>query len=301
MKKIVALLLVVIIALSLCACGAATSPTATPTAETTAEPTAETTAETTAVPTVEVTAAPAADIAGVKTVTPGCLTIGTSADFAPYEFHVMKDGQDTIVGFDISLAQAIADYLGLKLVIKDMDFNSLLLELQNGTIDMAIAGFSVDPDRAKVVDFTDVYYTGGQSFVIQTKDADLYKSFADFKGLPVAAQTGSIQADLLTKDCPDSNQVLEASMNNIILELASGKIKGAFVETVVAQNYIKNYPTLQIAWDVPYDSDGSAACVAKGNTALKDAANAVISQVTANGDMGQWVVDATNLSSQVMS
>ena len=74
-------------------------------------------------------------------------------------------------------------------------------------------------------------------------------------------------------------------MNDIILELASGKIQGAFVETVVAQNYIQNYPSLQIAWDVPYDSAGSAACVAKGNTALKDAANAVIAQVTANGSM----------------
>jgi ABC-type amino acid transport substrate-binding protein len=296
MKKIGTFLLILAIMLSLCACGASTGTTASPTATATTEPTAAASAT----PVPKVTAAPAADIADVKTITAGCLTIGTSADFAPYEFHVMENGQDTIVGFDISLAQAIADYLGLKLVIKDMDFNSLLLELQNGTIDMAIAGFSVDEERAKVVDFTDVYYTGGQSFVIQSKNADLYKSFADFKGLSVAAQTGTIQADLLAQDCPDANQVLEANMNDIILELASGKIQGAFVETVVAQNYIKNYPTLQIAWDVPYDSAGSAACVAKGNTALQNAANAVIAQVTANGSMDQWVVDATNLSSQAM-
>ncbi len=237
----------------------------------------------------------------ITTVAEGYLTMATSADFAPYEFHIMKDGKDTIVGFDVALGQAIADYLGLELVIKDMGFDSLIQEVQNGTVDISIAGFSVDPERAEAIDFTDIYYTGGQSFVILAEDADLYKSYADFKGLAVGAQTGTIQADLLAENISDANPILLTNMNDIVLQLMNNKIEGAFIETVVAENYIKSYPELQIAWEVPYDSAGSAAVVQKGNTALLDAANTVIAQVLADGSMGEWVTEANELSSQSIS
>lgn len=303
MKKILALMLAFAMLFALCACGqSATTATAAPTdtqAPATEAPETEAPATETPADAAEVTPLPEAP--EITTVTPGTLTVATSADFSPYEFHIMKDGQDTIVGFDMALAQAIADYLGLELVIKDMDFDSIITEVQMGTVDMALAGFSVQPERAEVIDFTDVYYTGGQSFVYLAKNADKYKSYDDLKGLGVAAQAGTIQADLLTENCPDSQQVLLADMNDIIMELLAGKVEGAFVETVVAQNYIKNYPDLQIAWDVPYDSTGSAAVVQKGNDALREAANNVISYVTANGDFGTWVEEAMDLSDQAAS
>jgi len=233
----------------------------------------------------------------VTTINPGVLTVCTSADFAPYEFHIIdENGEDKIVGFDIALAQAIADYLGLTLEIKDMSFDSLIMEVVNGTADLSIAGFSPDPERAEVVDFSDIYYEGGQSFVVLAADADKYTSYADFAGLPVAAQTGSIQADLLAENAPDANAVLLANIGDIILEVLNGKAVGCFMETVVAESYIAQYPELMILWDVEYDVEGSAVVVGKGNQAMLDAVNAVIAAALEDGSMGEWVAEANALS-----
>ena len=274
MKKLLAMLLALVMVLALAACGAADEAADDAAAD---------------------------DAAEFVPVTEGCLTMATSADFAPYEFHVLnEEGQDEIVGFDIALGQAIADKLGLELVIKDMDFDSLIMEVQNGSVDISIAGFSVDPERDEVIDFSDVYYTGGQSFVILAEDADLYTEYADFAGLAVAAQTGTIQADLLMANIPDANQVLLANMNDIILQLVNNKVEGAFVETVVAENYIGTYPELQIAWEVEDDSEGSAAVVAEGNTALLEIVNEVIAEAMADGSMDQWVADAIGMADQAV-
>ena len=89
----------------------------------------------------------------------GELVVGTSADYPPYEFHTEIDGKDTIVGFDISIAQAFADELGVELKLVDMAFESLLISLQNGDFDLVMAGLTPDEKRAKTVDFTDVFST----------------------------------------------------------------------------------------------------------------------------------------------
>lgn len=77
--------------------------------------------------------------------------MGTSADFAPYEFHILDNGVDKIVGFDVALGQAIADELGVEFEVKDISFDSILMELNAGTIDLGIAGFSPTPERMAVL------------------------------------------------------------------------------------------------------------------------------------------------------
>ena len=89
------------------------------------------------------------EAAEIKTITPGKLTVGTSPDFAPYEFyHISEDGTPELAGFDVALAQRIADDLGLELQLVPMDFDGILMELQNGNIDLGISGFSPSPERA---------------------------------------------------------------------------------------------------------------------------------------------------------
>ena len=81
-----------------------------------------------------------------NTVTPGVLTVATSPDFAPYEFYMVDDaGEYQLVGFDIALAQYIADYLGLQLEVIPMDFDGTLAELAAKTVDLSMAGYSPDP------------------------------------------------------------------------------------------------------------------------------------------------------------
>ena len=282
MKKLLALTLSILMVATMAACGGDTAPSSSAPASDASSASSE-------------SASPAQPAApAVKTVSDGKLTIGTSADFAPYEFHVMQDGKDTIVGFDIALAQAIADDLGLTLEIKDIAFDSILMELNAGTIDLGIAGFSPDPERAKSVDFSNIYYTGGQSMMINKKDADKFKSYTDLnsKDFTVGAQTGSIQEGLAKTLTPDANYLGLQAVPNVIMDLVAGKTNAAYIETVVAETYAKTQQDVMVLCEVPYEAEGSAVALKKGNADLLAAVNKTIDKLVADGTIGQFVADA---------
>ena len=233
--------------------------------------------------------------AEINTVSKGTLTVATSPDFAPYEFYsIADDGTPTLAGFDMSLAKYIADYLGLKLEVIPMDFDGTLMEVQNKNVDLGIAGYSPDPSRAEIMEFSSIYYEGGQSFVTTKDNASKFKSLEDTnnKNVSVAAQVGSIQMDLAAKYSPNADIVALSKVTDIIAELITGKISGAYIETVVASAYQKNYPSLELVLDVPYDTEGSAIGVSKGNLALLEGVNRAIAQALSDGSMNAFVAEA---------
>ena len=279
MKKLFALLLTLAMVLSLAACGSKKeeAPAETP-AETPAEEPAEAT---------------------ITTVTEGKLTVATSPDFAPYEFYAIgEDGTPTLAGFDMALAQYIADYIGLELEVIPMDFDGVLTELATKTVDLGMAGLSPDPKRADVMDFSDLYYKGGQSFVCVKGNADKFTSLEDTNNpeYSIGAQTGSIQMDLANENSPDADIIALPKVTDLISELLAGKLDGAYIETDVAKSYQKNYPELEIVLDVPYDSEGSAIGVSKGNEALLAAVNEAIAAALADGSMENFIAEAAELA-----
>ena len=273
MKKFLALMLALMMALSLVACG------------NDAPPADDGAADDGAV--VENT---------YNTITPGVLTVATSPDFAPYEFYVVdENGEYQLAGFDMALAQYIADYLGLKLEVIPMDFDGTLAELAAKTVDLGMAGYSPDPARMDKMDFSDLYYLGGQAFVTVKDKADMFTSLEDTNKaeLTIGAQNGSIQMDLANENSPEADIVALTKVTDIIAELIAGKLDGAYIETVVAETYAINYPELAIVLDVPYeDAEGSAVGVSKGNTALLDGVNAAIAAALADGSMDKFVAEA---------
>ncbi len=239
-----------------------------------------------------------AEDASFNTVAEGKLTIGTSPDFAPYEFyHIDENGTPQLAGFDIALAQRIADDLGLELKVVPIDFGGILTELQSGNIDLGISGFSPTPERAETFDFSDLYYTGGQAFCVAMENKDAFSSYEDFAGLSVGAQTGSIQYGLAEENTPDANIVGLTKVTDIVMELINGTLDGAFIEKDVALQYAKNYPDLCVLWDVEFDSEGSAIALKKGNEGLLDAVNGVIAQALEDGSMGEYIEEAQALAS----
>ena len=231
----------------------------------------------------------------IKTVSSGTLTVATSPDFAPYEFYsIADDGTPALAGFDMSLAKYIADYLGLKLEVIPMDFDGTLMEVQNKNVDLGIAGYSPDPSRAEIMEFSNIYYEGGQSFVTTKANAGKFKSLEDTnkKEYSIAAQVGSIQMDLAAKNSPNADIIALSKVTDIIAELITGKISGAYIETVVAKAYQKNYPDLELVLDVPYESEGSAIGVSKGNLALLEGVNRAIAQALSDGSMNAFVAEA---------
>ena len=236
----------------------------------------------------------------IETVNGGKLTMVTSPDFAPYEFYALDENDNpTLAGFDIALAQYIADKLELELEIIPMDFKGTITELAAKKADIGMSGYSPDPDREDAMDFSDVYYEGGQSFVTVQANKDLFPDLASTNKAEyqIGAQLGSIQADLAKENSPDADIVELSKVTDIIAELLSGKLDGAYIETLPAQAYAKNYPDLAVVLDVPYEAEGSVIGVCKGNGPLLAAINLCIQDAIADGSLEQFVTEASELAS----
>ena len=300
-KKLLATLMAVAMVASLSACGSSETATTDATEEAVVEEaTDEAAVETEEAADTETDEAAEADSAAIETVTAGKLTVATSPDFAPYEFYAIgEDGTPTLAGFDMALAQYIADYLGLELEVIPMDFDGVLSELQTKSVDLGMAGLSPDEKRMDIMDFSDIYYLGGQSLVTTQENADVYNTFeaVNKPEVSVGAQTGSIQVDLANTNSPDADIISLPKVTDIIAELLAGKLDAAYIETAVAESYQKNYPELAIVLDVPYDVAGSAIGVSKGNEALLAGVNEAIAAALADGTMDRFVAEANELAS----
>lgn len=240
--------------------------------------------------------------AKVKTVTDGKLTLGTSPDYAPYEFYIEKDGVPTVVGFDVALAEAIAKELGVELEIKPLNFDSILLEVNLGSIDVAIAGFTPTPERLGAVDMSHLYELQSQSLLVRKEDVGKYKSIEDFgASTKVGAQTSSIQEELALEKTPNADHVSIQAIPTLVIDLQSKNVDAVVMETAVAEGYVKAQSDLAILCEVPYDSNGKSVVVKKGNQDLLNFVNAVVTKVVCNGDMQKFIEEANALSDQEIS
>lgn len=240
-------------------------------------------------------AGPGKNTYNLKTVKEGYLTVITSPDYAPYEFYALdKEGNPSLAGFDMALAEYIADYLGLTLEVVPMDFNGIVGEMAAGTADLAIAGLSPDPDREDSMDFSDMYYEGKQAFITSNAKASLFTDLASTNKAEyqIAAQTGTIQNELAEQFSPNAQLVNLVKATDIIAELMSGKIDGAYVEWDVAAAYSANYPDLKILCEVPYEAEGNVIGVNKGNTDLLKYVNEALNKCVDDGDFAQFVATA---------
>ena len=235
----------------------------------------------------------------LTTVKKGYLTVATSPDYAPFEFYALdKDGKPTLAGFDMDLAQYIADYLGLTLEIVPMDFDGTILELGNKKCDLGMAGYSADPERLIYMDFTDVYYTSEQTLVTTSDKKDIITSteIANNPDYKIGVQTGSIQAELAHEFTPNADIVELSKVTDIIMELSTGKLDAAFIETPVVQAYANTYKNLHIACVIPQDDNGSVIGVYKGNADLLKYVNEAINKAIADGTFAQYVAKAVDLA-----
>ena len=227
------------------------------------------------------------------------LTVGTSADYAPFEFHTMINGTDTIVGADIEMANAIAEDMGKELEIKDVSFDVLLNELQNGTIDMVIAGMSADPEREAQCDHSDVYYDAAyQRLIVREEDAEKFTSFDDFEGAKVAVQSGTIQVDLANENLTGCETVILQTVPDAFNNLINGKVDAVLVDGYVGDSYIEtNEGLVAVEAEFP-PQDGFVVWVQKGDPkGLLESINKTVAEIKGETYEG-WVAEARELSGE---
>lgn len=228
----------------------------------------------------------------------GNIVVGMSADYAPYEFHYIdENGKDVIGGFDVDIANEIASALGVELVIQEMDFDALVAALPAGKIDLVISGMNPTEERAKVVDFSEIYYNSEHGILVRAEDVDKYKTFADLEGLKVGAQLGSTQEQIARTEIPNADLQLLNNVNNLILELKAGKVDAVVMEKPVAEMAVKSNPELAVGNPVYEDkTGGNAVGMAKNNPELLAKINEVIKELNETGKMDEYIVKANELA-----
>ena len=231
----------------------------------------------------------------------GKVVVGMSADYAPYEFHYIdENGQDVIGGFDVDIANEIANSLGVELVIQEMDFDALVAALPAGKIDLVVSGMNPTEERAKVVDFSEIYYNSKHGILVRSEDADKFKTFKDLEGVKVGVQLGSTQEQIAKAEIPNVDLQQLANVNNLILELKAGKVDAIVMEKPVAEMAVKSNPELAVG-EPTYEekTGGNAVGVAKNNEQLLAKVNEVIKELNETGKMDEYIVKANELAGSV--
>jgi len=224
------------------------------------------------------------------------LTLGTSADFPPYEFHKVVDGKDTVVGFDIDIAKEIAADMGAELVIKDLPFDSLLNELSSGRVDMVISGLSPTEKRRKAVDLSDIYYKAQQAVVVREADKDKYATMDALKGVKIAVQTGSIQEDI-AKGIEGAKLTSLGKISEIVLQLQSNRVDASIMEGPVAKSFVQKVKGLVITDAKPeVEDDGYVVGIKKGNAELLGNVNKTLTRLNTEGKIDAFVAAASELA-----
>ena len=234
----------------------------------------------------------------------GVLTVALSPDFSPMEFvDSSKTGQEQYVGFDVMLAQFIADELGVKLEIQAMSFDACQTAVSTGSVPMSISGFSWTEERAENFELSDYYYAGEneteQVLLIRKADADKYKSAEDFDGVDVGAQNASLQMMMVTEQLPNAKAYTIGDIGVGVLELQSGNIEALAVAAGNAEMIVDSNPDLMVCeweFDVKAEYEANVVLIAKGETELLEAVNAALQKAYDAGYYGGWYEEAVELA-----
>ena len=261
MKKLIAILLALVCVFALCACGSSSAPAAS-------EPAKE------------------------------VLVMGTSADYAPFEFMYPNDkGELVYGGIDVLVAQYIADYTGKELKIENMGFDYLLASLQKGDFDMVLAAMEVSEERLNSADFSDPYYTDYPPMVlVKTANAGEYTSLESFAGKSVGAQTATTKENIVKDDMPGANLVSLQNVNDMVNQLVNDKIDAVVLDGAVALQFVQSNSDLTVASVDLGEAYPYCVAVAKGDPkGLLPGINEAIADMLEKGKVTEFSEFANSL------
>ncbi|WP_283584140.1 transporter substrate-binding domain-containing protein [Limosilactobacillus difficilis] len=233
----------------------------------------------------------------------GTLVMGTAAeaDYAPFEFSIVKNKHQVIVGYDIMVAQKIAKHLGVKLKVQNMEFASLFTELQNHKVDMALAGITKTKQREKAVDFSKPYYKSKDVLMVRKADANKYNHPADANGKQIGVEKSSTEEMIAKKDLKAKlvNEQLTASLAT---DLKAGKLDGVVTSDTVADKYVAKYPNdyaiAKVHLKMPAELQDIDIALPKNQPALKKEVNEEIVHLQKTGQLKKMFKQAQKIQNE---
>ncbi len=219
--------------------------------------------------------------AAFTTAEEGVLTMATNASFPPYEFY---EGEE-IVGIDVEIARAIAEKLGLELVVTDMEFDSIIPAIQSGRADIGMAGMTVTPERAEEVAFTESYATGVQAIIVPegseiTSADDLLAG-----GYTIGVQRNTTGDLYTTWDLEDEGLATIDRYSrgaDAVMALSTGRVDCVVIDNEPAKNFVANTEGL-VLLETEYVQEEYAAAMQIDNSELYDAVNAALQELIEDG------------------
>ena len=211
------------------------------------------------------------------------LVMVTEASFAPYEYY--SDGR--IVGVDVDIAEEIAREMGVKLVVKDVAFDSIIHEVKSGKADIGVAGISYTDERAKQVDFSNNYTSSKQ--VVLVRDFSDINSINDIKGKKIAVQLGSVADMYVSDEYKPKNIIRQKKYLAAIQDLKDGKADCVVMDELPARQILKQNSGIRILDEVLAE-DNYGIIVDKGNKELLEVVNRVIERLKQEGKIDEYVL-----------
>lgn len=211
----------------------------------------------------------------------GKLILATG-NYRPFEYH--DEITNEVVGYDIDLATKIADELGVKLEVKDMDFTSIIPTLQNKQADIVIAAMYITDERKNAVDFANSYMESGQ--IICVKKGSTITSNDDLIGKKVGAKLGGTSAACVQKmidDGKDIELVTYKQNEDMLIDLENGRLDAGVNDLLYQLQYNSTHPNLTILDGILTEAELGIA-VRKGDDELKDVVNKVLENMNEYGE-----------------
>ena len=223
------------------------------------------------------------------------LVLGTSADYAPFEFmYPDENGEMVYGGIDIDVAQYIADYMGVELQTENMSFDNLLTALGKGQFDIVLADIEATDERKEAADFSDPYLTElAPQFLVKKENADQYTSYSDFEGKTIGAQTATTKYSIVS-EIKDVDAVALQSVLDLVKEVSYGKVDAILVDGSVAQQYqASNDDLVALSFDELGSSAEVCVAVAKGDPkGLLPKINEAIAKLTEENKIDEFKANA---------
>ena len=232
------------------------------------------------------------------------LKVAISPDFAPMEFVVYNDkGEAEITGFDVFLANYMAEELGMTLELMPMDFFACQAAVASGTVDMSISGYSWSVEREENYNLSDIYYAGEneteQVLITTVANGGKFTTADSMAGLKVGAQAASLQESLCKAQLPETELVVYTDINTGVLQLKKGDFDVMAVAAGNADAIIAANPELAMAgfnFEVSEAEENNLILLKKGNDELTEKVNEVLAKALAAGKYEEWYAKALELA-----